>query len=93
MENALKTKFSESQYCFANISATKAQIFMKFKLKLITLYLCWSLPCRYMVNKTKVDSVQLGRLLKLPIFIVQKDATPKNVVEFCQEYIAWCHQM
>ena len=48
---------------------------------------------KYAGTKTKVKSVQLGHLLKLPIFIVQKDATPKNVVEFCQEYIAWCHQM
>ena len=31
-----------------------------------------------MVNKTKVDSVHLGRLLKLPIFIVQKAAAPKS---------------
>ena len=26
----VKLKFSESQYCYANISATKAVIFMKF---------------------------------------------------------------
>ena len=35
-------------------------------------------------NKTKVESVQLGCLLKLSIFVVQKAAAPKNGVEFRQ---------
>ena len=30
VENTLKIMYSESQYCFANISATEASIFMKF---------------------------------------------------------------
>ena len=38
-------------------------------------------------NKTKVDSVQLGCLLKSPISIVQEAVAPKNGVQFCQEYI------
>ena len=34
-----------------------------------------------------VKSVQLGRLLKSSIFVVQKAAAPKNVVVFCQNSI------
>ena len=32
-------------------------------------------------NKTKVESYWLGRLLKSPLFIVQRPATPKYGVE------------
>ena len=39
------------------------------------------------INKTKVESVQLCRLLKLPIIIVQKTATTKYGAEFCQKSI------
>ena len=35
-------------------------------------------------NKTKVERAQLGCLLKSSIFVVQKAATPKNGLEFCQ---------
>ena len=38
-------------------------------------------------NKSRVKSVQLGRLLKLPMFVVQKAATQKNEVEFRQKFI------
>ena len=38
-------------------------------------------------DKTKVKSVQLGRLLKSSIFVVQKAAAPKNGVEFRQRSI------
>ena len=38
-------------------------------------------------NKTKVESVQLGRLLKSSIFVVQKAAAPRNGVEFHQRSI------
>ena len=34
-----------------------------------------------------VESDRLGRLLKLPTFVVQKAAAPKNRVEICQEFI------
>ena len=37
-------------------------------------------------NKTKVESDQLGRLLKSPIFVAQKAAVPKNGVEFRQKF-------
>ena len=38
-------------------------------------------------NKTNVESVQHVRLLKSSIFVVQKAATPKNGLEFCQRPI------
>ena len=38
-------------------------------------------------NKTKVKSDWLCCLLKLPIFVIQKGATPKNGVEFRQIFI------
>ena len=34
-----------------------------------------------------VESVQVYLLLELPIFVIQKAATPKNGVEFCQKLI------
>ena len=37
-------------------------------------------------NKTKVESDQLGRLLKSPIFVAQKAAVPKNGVKFRQKF-------
>ena len=40
---------------------------------------------RFKCNKTKVESDQLGSLLKSPIFVVQRAATPKNGVEFRQK--------
>ena len=40
-------------------------------------------------NKTKVESDQLGRLLKSPIFVAQKAAAPKNGVEFRQKFIGF----
>ena len=42
---------------------------------------------KLMFPKTKVKSVQLGCLLKLSIFVVQKAAAQKNGVEFCQRSI------
>ena len=43
----------------------------------------------YLLNKQKTmgESVQLGFLLKLPIFVPQKAVTPKNGVELCQKFI------
>ena len=38
-------------------------------------------------NKTKVESDQLGHLLKSTIFVVQRAAAPKNGVEFRQKSI------
>ena len=38
-------------------------------------------------NKTKVESDQLGRLLKSTIFVVQRAAAPKNGVEFRKKSI------
>ena len=38
-----------------------------------------------MYDNTKVESVQLGQLLKSSIFVVQKAAAPKNWVEFRQK--------
>ena len=38
-------------------------------------------------KKTKVKTEWLGRLLKSPIFVVQKAAAPKNGVEFRQRSI------
>ena len=34
-----------------------------------------------------IENDRLGRFLKLPIFIVQNAAAPKNGVEFCQKSI------
>ena len=42
---------------------------------------------KYAGTKTKVKSVQLGHLLKLPVFVIQKVVAPKNGVEFCQKSI------
>ena len=40
-----------------------------------------------MIGMVLVESVQLGRLLKSPIFVVQKAAASKNRVEFCLKSI------
>ena len=40
-----------------------------------------------MYDNTKVESVQLGQLLKSSIFVLYKAAAPKNWVEFCQRFI------
>ena len=37
--------------------------------------------------RTKVKDDRLGRLLKSPIFVIQKAAAPKNGAEFCQKSI------
>ena len=38
-------------------------------------------------NKKGIEKDRLGCFLKLPIFIVQNAAAPKNGVEFCQKSI------
>ena len=38
-------------------------------------------------SKTKLENVQLGRLLKSPIFVVQKASTPKYGVKFCKSLL------
>ena len=43
-------------------------------------------------RKPKVESVQLGCLLKSPIFVIQKAAAPKTGIEFGQK-IYWGYQM
>ena len=58
---------------------------------------CWN--AARSCQKTKVESVQFGCLLKSPIFVIQKVATPKNGVEFAgkpllSSYLVFlCHMM
>ena len=69
---------------FGNSRFWKLQVFKKLQVfQKLKVFQNFRLKC----NKTKVESDQLGRLLKSTIFVVQRAAAPKNGVEFRQKSI------